>query len=90
MTSDSRAVSTTSLVIVLRLLISMMRWIWANRRWTRRKLPLVMRATAASASASVKSSADRVRLSLDQWCCRTKTSSSADRGRYSWTNPILL
>ena len=28
--------------------------------------------------------------SLDQWCCRTKSSSSADSVRYSWTKPILL
>ena len=90
MTSDSRAVSMASLVIVLRLLISMMRRVWANRRWTRRKLPPVMRATAAMASVSVKSSTDRVRLSLDQWCCRIKSSSSAESVRYSWTKPILL
>jgi len=63
MTSDSRAVSMTSLVIMLRLLISMMRRVCANSRWTRRKLPPVMRATAVMASVSVSRSADRVRLS---------------------------
>ena len=57
MTSDSRAVSMTFLVIMLKLLISIMRRVWANSRWTRRKLPPVMRATAAMASVSVKSSA---------------------------------
>jgi hypothetical protein len=46
MTRDSRAVSTTSRVTVLRWLISRIRVICAKRRWTSRKLPLVMRATA--------------------------------------------
>ncbi len=57
MTRFWRAVSTTSMVIVVRSLMSRMRVIWAKSRCTRRKLPLVMRATAVMASLSVKSSA---------------------------------
>jgi hypothetical protein len=53
MTRLSRAVSTTSLVIVRSRLISSTRATWLNSRCTSRKLPPVMRAIAASASASV-------------------------------------
>jgi hypothetical protein len=83
MTSDSRAVSTTSRLMTLSPLISSTRVIWVKSRWTSRKFPLVMRWTAAMASASVKSSADSVRPSAAQWRCRTKASSPADSGRYS-------
>lgn len=68
----------------------MARVICAKSRWTRRKLPLVIRWMAATASASVKSSADRVRPIDDQCRCSTKVSSSALRHRYSWTKPIRL
>jgi len=44
MTRVLRAVSTTSLVMTVRSLIRRTRSIWTNRRWTRRKLPRVMRA----------------------------------------------
>jgi len=81
MMSASRAVSTTSRLIVVMLLISRMRVIWAKRRWTRRKLPPVMRATAAIASVSVKSSADSERPIALQWCRRTNVSSSLLSGR---------
>lgn len=47
MTRVSRAASTTSAVIVWRWLI---RLIWANERCRRRKLPLVVREIAATAS----------------------------------------
>jgi len=55
MTSDSRAASTTSLVTTERWLMSRIRWIWAISRPVRRKLPLVMRVIAATASPVVKS-----------------------------------
>ena len=68
MTSDSRAVSMTSLVIVLRLLISMMRRVWANRRWTETEVAAGDAGHGRDGfGASMKSSADGVaRLSLDQ------------------------
>src|SRR6266568_4565673 len=81
MTSDSRAVSTTSRLITLSPLISSTRVIWVKSRWTIRKFPLVMRWTAAMASVSVKSSADSVRPTVAQWRCWTKASSPADSGR---------
>jgi hypothetical protein len=43
MTSDSRAVSTTSRLMTVSPLISSTRVIWAKSRWTSRKFPLVMR-----------------------------------------------
>jgi len=79
MMSASRAVSTTSRLIVVMALISRMRVICAKRRWTRRKLPLVIRATALIASASVKSPAESVSPIAAQWCSRTNVSSSAER-----------
>jgi ribosomal protein S18 acetylase RimI-like enzyme len=60
MTRVARAASTTSTVMVRNWLISRTRCIWVNSRSMRRKLPPVMRATAAAASVSVKSSASRV------------------------------
>ena len=53
MTSVLRAASTMS-VTELRPLIFRIRSIWTNRRWTRRKLPLVIRTITATAWASVK------------------------------------
>ena len=81
MTRVLRAVSTTSAVMVCRSLIFMMRWIWAKSRWSSRKFPLVMRATAATACVSVKSSLSSSTPSLCQWRVRTKVSSSPVRGR---------
>ena len=46
----SRAVSTTSLVTVCKLLICKMRSTCINRRWMTRKFPAVMRTIVASAS----------------------------------------
>ncbi|MBV9140834.1 MAG: hypothetical protein JO115_07940 [Pseudonocardiales bacterium] len=48
----------------------------------RRKLPRMMRPTAAMAWASVKSSRSRVRLRRRQWRVRTKLSSSLASGQY--------
>ncbi len=79
MTRVPRAVSMTSLVMTVRLLIFMTRATWANRRWTSRKLPRVMRPTEATAWASVKSDRSRVRPSLAQCRVRTNASSSSPR-----------
>jgi hypothetical protein len=54
MTSDSRAVSTTSRLMTLSPLISSPRVICAKSRWTSRVFPLVMWWTAGMASVSVK------------------------------------
>jgi len=81
MTSDSRAVSTTSLVIVRSRLISSTRAIWLNSRCTNRKLPPVIRAIAASASASVQSSGEKVSPTSCHLWARMKRSSSSLRGR---------
>ena len=81
MTRLSRAVSTTSAVIVCSWLISRIRSTWANSRCTSRKLPPVIRAIAASASASVKSSGEKVSPSSAHLWARTKRSSSSPSGR---------
>ncbi len=52
MTRVLRAVSTTSAVTVWGSLIFKTRWIWAKSRCRRRKLPPVMRATAATTCVS--------------------------------------
>ena len=52
----SRAASTTSGLMVRRLLICWMRWIWVSRRSTRRKLPPVIRAMVAIATVRVSCS----------------------------------
>ena len=49
MTRVARAAWSTSSVMALRLLIFRMRSIWTKRRWSRRKLPPVMRAIEAIA-----------------------------------------
>nr|AIU93511.1 hypothetical protein LRS1606.77 [Rhodococcus sp. NS1] len=54
------AASMTSLVMVSSSLIFRTRWIWGKRRSRSRKLPRVIRAMAAMAWASVKSSGSRV------------------------------
>jgi hypothetical protein len=82
-----RAVSTTSRLMVVIALISRKRVIWAKRRWTRRKLPPVMRATAAIASALVKSSAASVEP-IGAVVLETNASSSRLSGRYSWAKPM--
>ena len=58
----------------------------------RRKLPRVIRAIAAMACASVKSSGSRVCPSFCQWRSRTNCSSSSARGRYSflWSDDETL
>lgn len=81
MSRVSRAAFTTSLVMLLSWLMSRMRVIWVKRRWKSRKLPLVMRATAAIASASVKSWGSMVRPISCQRFVRTKASSSVLRVR---------
>lgn len=75
-----RAASMTSLVITLRPLIFKMRSICVKRRCRSRKLPHVMRLTAATAWVSVKSSRSRVSPMRRQWRVRTKASSSSVRG----------
>ena len=54
MTRVARAAWTTSSVMALRPLIFRMRPIWMSRRWSRRKLPPVMRAMEAMAWAQVE------------------------------------
>ena len=84
------AASMTSLVMVSSSLIFRTRWIWGKRRSRSRKLPRVIRAMAAMAWASVKSSGSRV-LPRDRQCrSRTNSSSSCPRGRYWWAKPTRL
>jgi hypothetical protein len=68
--------------------ISSTRSIYANRRCTSRKWPQVMRAIAASASASVQSSGENVSPTSCHLWARIKRSSSSLKGRKWWTNPI--
>lgn len=86
-TMPSRAVSTTSLLMVWRPLISRMRSIWAKSLCNRRKFPTVMRTMAAIASTSVQSLGEKESPSSRHRCSSTKCSSSAEIGRYSWTKP---
>src|SRR5882724_9983814 len=67
MMSDPRAASTTSLVTTSIRLTSRMRVIWANSLWMRRKLPPVVRTTAATASGSLNSPDGTWSPSSRQW-----------------------
>jgi hypothetical protein len=53
MTSDSRAVSTTSRLMTVSPLISSTRVICAKSRWRSRKFPLVMRTDAMTSVSEV-------------------------------------
>ena len=81
MTRVVRAASTTSLVTKVSSLMLRIRWIWTNSRWMSRKLPLVIRAIAAMAWASLKSAVSSSSPSLRQCWVRTKVSSSLPSGR---------
>jgi hypothetical protein len=83
MTSDSRAVSTTSRLMTLSPLISSTRVIWVKSRWTSRKFPLVMRWTAAMASVSVNEGMARIAFLLLALFAEMERTFTAERAAHA-------